>query len=258
MPRPHRSALLFLALTLALPLSARAQGVTVFAAASLGPALTEIAQDFRARTGFDVALSLAGSSALARQIAAGAPADLFVSASTDWMDWVAGQGAIQPDTRLDLATNRLVLVGAAEASPLPLTPDTDLVAALAGGRLAMALVDAVPAGQYGRAALESLGLWDAVAPHVAQTDNVRAALALVQRGEAPMGIVYASDVVGVDGVRVLAEFDPALHPAILYPLALTVQGTDPADRALWEALQTPEAAQVLARHGLMPLVGGNP
>lgn len=225
--------------------------VTVFAAASLGPALRELAQQFEADTGDEVVLSLAGSSALARQIGAGAPADLFLSASPEWMDWVESAGALSPGTRVDLLGNALVLVGPVDAAPMDLSPQTDLVAALDGGFLAMALVDSVPAGQYGRAALQALGLWDRIATRVAQTQNVRAALALVERGEAPMGIVYASDLIGQEGLTVLATFDPALHPPIVYPLALTTQAEDSADRAFWAYLQTPEAAEVFVRHGLV-------
>lgn len=233
--------------------SACADTVTVFAAASLGPALTEAAQVFEGATGHDVSLSLAGSSALARQIGAGAPADLFLSASSEWMDWVEGVGALTPDTRVDLLGNRLVLAGPVTTAPFALSPDTDLRAMLGDGLLAMALVDSVPAGQYGRAALQALGLWDGLSPVVAQTENVRAALALITRGEVPMGVVYASDLVGQEGLHALATFDASLHPPIVYPLALTAQASDAADRAFWQMLQSPEAAAIFARHGLIPL-----
>ena len=235
------------------PGQARADSVVVFAAASLGTVLGDLADRFENDTGHNVTLSLAGSSALARQIQAGAPADLFLSASTDWMEVVQAQGLVQEGTRVDLLGNSLILVGGAGAAPMTLTPATDLVAALNGGRLAMALVDAVPAGQYGRQALQALGLWDAVAPHVAQTDNVRAALTLVLRGEAPLGIVYASDITGVAGAERVAAFDPALHAPIIYPLALLSGARDDADRAFWAYLQTPDAARIFAAAGFQPL-----
>lgn len=241
---------IFLAMAMAAP-AARADTVVVFAAASLGRVLETLAQRFEGASGHDVVISAAGSSALARQIGAGAPADLFVSASTEWMDVVQAQGLVAE--RVDLLGNTLVLVGPEGAASLTLNAQTDLVGALGGGRLSMALVDAVPAGQYGRQALHSLGLWDAVAPHVAQTDNVRGALTLVLRGEAPMGVVYASDIVGLSGVTVVSPIDPALHDPIVYPLALLAEAADPGDRAFWAYLQTPEARQVFAEAGFQPL-----
>ena len=168
---------------------ARAE-VTVFAAASLKGGLDEAAVAWTAETGVDVHLSFAGSSALARQILQGAPADIFISASSEWMDVVEGYDALVPDTRKDLLANRLVLIGASNTSAQALTRDADLLAMLGDGKLAMALVEAVPAGIYGKAALEWFGLWDGVKDHVAQADNVRAALALVAWGEAPLGVVY--------------------------------------------------------------------
>ena len=201
---------MLLALALAAPM-ARAE-VTVFAAASLMGALDEVAAGWEDRTGGEVRLSYAGSSALARQIEAGAPADVFVSANVDWMDELGERGLTEPGSRRDLLSNRLVLVGPAGAAPLALEPGLDLAALLDGGRLAMALVDAVPAGLYGREALRSLGLWGAVEPRVAQAENVRAALALVARGEAPLGVVYASDARAEPRVAVVATFPEGSHP----------------------------------------------
>ncbi|WP_349358947.1 molybdate ABC transporter substrate-binding protein [Stappia sp.] len=229
---------------------AAASDLTVFAAASLKTALEDVADAWRAETGKRVTLAFAGSSALARQIEAGAPADLFISANTAWMDHLAAAGLIRPETRRDLLGNDLVLIGhGRDAPPVRLAPDPDLAARLGEGRLAMALVDAVPAGIYGKAALTRLGLWDAVADRVAQTDNVRAALALVARGEAPFGIVYATDAGAADSVSIVARFPADTHPPIVYPVA-QVAGRDHPDAAGFLAFLTGEtAAALFARHG---------
>ncbi|TDL84342.1 molybdate ABC transporter substrate-binding protein [Palleronia sediminis] len=228
--------------------AARAETVTVFAAASLKTALDEIAPGFEAATGHDLRLSYAGSSALARQIEACAPADIFISANPDWMDRLDAAGLLAAGTRADLLTNRLVLVAhGAEAAPLALGPR--IGARLGEGRLAMALVDAVPAGIYGRAALRSLGLWDDLAPRVAQADNVRAALLLVARGAAPLGIVYETDALSEPRVSVVATFPEDSHPPILYPAA-ALEGRDgPAARAFLAHLSGEQAGAVFARLG---------
>ena len=190
-----------LALGALAPASASADEILVFAAASLTNALEEVGEKWTAATGHTMNASLAGSSDLARQIEQGAPADIFVSANADWMDTLEGQGLIDPDTRSDLLGNSIVLVAhGKEAAPVEIAPGFDLAGTLGDERLAMALVDSVPAGIYGKAALESLGIWEAVEPKVAQADNVRAALTLVSTGEAPLGIVYATDAVA-DGQR---------------------------------------------------------
>lgn len=221
--------------------------VTVFAAATLKTALDEIATGYSAGTGTAVTLSYAGTPALARQIEQGAPADVFISASVDWMDALAAKGLIQPDSRRDLLGNRLVLIGPTGAAPLVLE---DLAARLGEGRLAMALVDAVPSGQYGKAALESLGLWEAVAPSVVQSENVRAALHLVALGEAALGIVYASDAVAEPRVTVLATFPESSHPRIIFPAALTLTAS-PEAAAFLDHLASPEAAEVFAANGFL-------
>lgn len=221
--------------------------VTVFAAATLKTALDEIATGYSAGTGTAVTLSYAGTPALARQIEQGAPADVFISASVDWMDALAAKGLIQPDSRRDLLGNRLVLIGPTGAAPLVLE---DLAARLGEGRLAMALVDAVPSGQYGKAALESLGLWEAVAPSVVQSENVRAALHLVALGEAALGIVYASDAVAEPRVTVLATFPETSHPRIIFPAALTLTAS-PEAAAFLDHLDSPEAAEVFAANGFL-------
>ena len=187
---------------------------------------------------------------LALQIVAGAPADLYLSANVGWMDEVQKAGLIQDGARADLLGNTLVLIAHGRgAAPVTISEELDLVGLLGGGKLAMALVDAVPAGQYGKAALEALGLWEGIAPSVAQSDNVRAALALVATGEAPLGIVYATDAVASDNVTVTATFPDGSHPPIIYPAALLTNATDPADRAFYGALFGAEARTAFEKQG---------
>jgi molybdate transport system substrate-binding protein len=235
----------------ALALPAQAETVTVFAAASLKESLDAVAADFEAATDHDVTISYAGSNALATQIIQGAPADIFISAATDWMDEVEAAGLITPGTRRDLLGNTLVLVASGTgAAPIALA---DLPAHLGNGRLAMAMVDSVPAGQYGKAALDSLGLWTALEPSVAQSENVRAALAFVATGEAPFGIVYATDATAADNVTVVATFDPATHPPITYPVALLTNAADPADLAFLDALSADAADAIFTAAGFAVL-----
>lgn len=238
------------ALALAWTCPAEARPVTVFAAASLKTALDAVAAAFTDATGTETRLSYAGSSALARQIEQGAPAQVFVSANPGWMDVLDGQGLLAPGTRTNLLTNRLVLIaGQGMDVTLDPVPGADLAAALGDGRLAMALVDAVPAGIYGKAALQSLGLWDAIAERVAQTDNVRAALRLVAAGEAPLGIVYATDAAAEPRVRVVGVFAPSSHPPILYPAAIVGDGDTPEARAFLAFLAGPLAGALFREHG---------
>ena len=213
------------ALTL-LPGLAHADEITVFAAASLKTALDAVATGWQAKTGNIAVIAYAGSSALAKQIQQGAPADIFISASTQWMDMLATGDLILPDSRHDILGNTLVLVAHGnDASPVTIAPGFDLAGLLGGGKLSMAMVDSVPAGQYGKAALETLGIWATVEPQVAQSENVRAALSLVALGEAPYGIVYASDAVADDGaddlVSVVGTFPADSHKPITYPAAIT-------------------------------------
>lgn len=236
------------ALSLLSPLPALAEDVTVFAAASLRTALDEIVPGFEAATGHDVTVALASSSKLAIQIRQGAPADVFLSANTDWMDVLEADGLIDAATRTDLLGSRLVLIAHdPEATPVDLT-QTDLAALIGEARLAMGLVDAVPAGMYGKEALESLGQWASVAPRVAQTDNVRAALALVTLGEAPFGIVYATDAQAEPSVTVIATFPADSHAPITYPAAATT-GAGESARAFLEHLRSPEAQAVFVAQG---------
>lgn len=225
--------------------------VTVFAAASLKTALDTALEAFETETGIDTTAAYAGSSTLARQIQLGAPADLFISASTDWMDVLEASGAVAPTNRRNLLGNALVVIAPADiAAPLALS---DLPARLGDGRLAMALVTAVPAGIYGREALEAAGLWDALEPRVAQTDNARAALALVATGAAPFGVVYATDAAADPRVAVVADISPDMHSAIVYPIGL-LAGADSADTTrLFSYLVGPDATEHFTAQGFAVL-----
>lgn len=239
---------------LALPVSANAAETVIFAAASLKNALDAIAADWQAETGNTVAISYAGSNKLAAQIIEGAPADIFISAAVNWMDEVEKAGLTVAGTREDLLGNTLVLIAhGKDAAPVEVAPGFDLTGLLGDEKLAMALVDAVPAGQYGKAALENLGIWDSVAPSVAQAENVRDALRLVSSGEAPYGIVYASDAVADDNVSVVGTFPADSHAPILYPAALLTGAADAEDKALFEMLSTPEAAEIFGKEGFSVL-----
>ena len=220
------------ALTL-LPGAAVAGEITVFAAASLKTALDAVASDWQARSGHSAVIAYAGSPALARQIQQAAPADIFISASTQWMDALADDNLLQPGSRRDILGNTLVLIAHGnDAAPVTIAPGFDLAGLLGGGRLSMALVGSVPAGQYGKQALQSLAVWASVEPQVAQSDNVRAALSLVALGEAPYGIVYASDAVADDGaddrVSVVGTFPVDSHKPITYPAAIIAATANPA------------------------------
>ncbi|UFS65947.1 molybdate ABC transporter substrate-binding protein [Paracoccus denitrificans] len=226
--------------------AAQADEITIFAAASLKDALDEIAADWQKNHDDMVVISYAGSSQLAKQIQEGAPADLFISASTAWMDAVQESGDIDPESRRDLLGNTLVLVGTGTPAEAPVT---ELPALLVEGKLAMALVDSVPAGQYGKEALTSLGLWDQVESQIAQADNVRAALKLVATGEAPLGIVYGSDAVAEPGVGVVATFPADSHEEITYPAAVTKVADTAQAAAFLDSLSQDPAKSVFESQG---------
>ncbi|HEX2725671.1 MAG TPA: molybdate ABC transporter substrate-binding protein, partial [Beijerinckiaceae bacterium] len=212
-----------------------------------------IADAFRKDTGKRVAISYAASSALARQIEQGAPADLFVSADLNWMDYLQARELIKPESRRNLVGNRLALVApASRRDAIKLEPGA-LANALGGGRLAIAQVASVPAGKYGKAALEHLGLWGEVAGRLAESENVRAALTFVARGEAPLGIVYESDAKVEPGVKVVARFPETSHPPIVYPAALIRTSARPDAARFLETLRMPASAAILAREGFVPL-----
>jgi len=231
---------------------AAAERVTVFAAASMTNAMAEVEERFEAATGHDLVVSLAGSSALARQIQQGAPADVFVSANPGWMDAIEADGLVEDGTRFDLLNNSIVLIAhGTGAAPVGIGPGLDLAGLLGDGRLAMALVDAVPAGIYAKAALGSLGLWESVEAEVAQADNVRAALAFVATGEAPYGIVYATDAVAEDRVTVVGTFPADTHPPIVYPAAALAGSGTPLTRTFLDFLRGPEAREAFERQGFV-------
>jgi len=224
--------------------------VTIFAAASTTDAVNEIAEAYAAATGGSIRPVVASSSTLARQIAEGAPADLFLSANIDWMDHLDARSLLAPGTRLPLLSNRLVLIAPAD-SPLRLrlTPELNLRALLGDGRLALGDPAHVPAGIYAKQALEALGLWDQVADRLAQAANVRAALALVDRGEVPAGIVYETDAAISPRVRIVDAFPAEATPPITYPLAIVAGRDTPAVRAVYDFLRGDAATAIFAKYG---------
>ena len=249
-----RAGALALAAALAWPgaAAAEAEELLVLAAASTVEAMDEVAALFTAAGHGGVRVSYASSAALARQIEAGAPVDVFLSANASLMDYLAERDLIDTASRRDLLGNALVLVAPLD-SPLRLAiaPGFPLAAALGTGRLAMGDPDHVPAGIYGREALRKLGVWNDVAGRVAAASDVRGALALVGRGEAAAGIVYASDARAAPGVRVLGRFPAASHPAIVYPVAAVGARTGPLAEAFLDFLRSGEAAEAFRRHGFI-------
>ncbi len=226
--------------------------LTVFAAASLKESMDAAAARYTRDTGQPVRVSYAASSVLARQIEQRAPADVFVSADLDWMDWLQQRGLIDTATRSDLLGNTLVLVAPAgsRAQPFALGPDSDLLPLLgARGRLALALTASVPAGKYARAAFTRFGNWDALQPRVAEADSVRAALQLVARGEAPLGVVYGSDAQAEPRVKLLATFPADSHPPIVYPVARVAASRNPDAAAFVRWLEGDTAGAIFRAHG---------
>ena len=234
---------------------AQNRDVLVFAAASMKNALDEINDAWaRENGGRKATISYAASSALAKQIEGGAPADLFASADLDWMEYVGDKGLIRTETRINLLGNRIVLIAPKDAAPaLTIAPGFNLAGALGQGRLAMANVDAVPAGKYGKAALEKLGAWNAVKDRVAQAENVRAALLLVSRGEAPFGIVYQTDAAADPNVKIVGTFPEDTHPPIVYPVAVTKASANADAPALLAFLRGPAARAAFERQGFTVL-----
>lgn len=227
--------------------------VLVFAAASLTNALQEVGRGFETSQGGKVAFSFAASMTLARQIAASSGPEVFIAADTESMDYLDTRGLIMRGARKDLLSNTLVLIAPSDSKiQLAIVANFALARSLGNGRLAIANPDAVPAGRYGRAALTSLGVWDSVAMHLAPAEDVRAALAYVARGEAPLGIVYSTDAKAEPRVRVVGTFPAGSHPAIVYPVALTREAGPAAARFL-TYLQGPEARAVFERAGFTML-----
>ncbi len=248
-----------LALVATLPVAAAT--LTVFAAASLREALDDQVRQFEARSGDKVVVSYAASNALAKQIESGAPADVFLSADLEWMDFLEARQLLVPKSRVDLLRNRLVLIAPANSNAtIRIGPDFPLAAALGAERLALANPDSVPAGKYAKAALQALGVWPSVENKIARTENVRAALVLVARGEAPFGIVYATDAAAEPKVRVVGTFAESAHPPIVYPIAV-VAGQRPnpaAANALVAFLASPAARPTWERYGFTMAGRGSP
>ena len=240
---------LFAGLLALTALPAHAEQVNVFAAASMKTALDKVAAAFTEATGHEVVISYAGSNALAKQIIDGAPADIFISANTAWMDEVGNAKMIAGDQRRDILGNTLVLVAHDAVAPIQIGQDTDLKGMIGDGKLARALVDSVPAGQYGKAALEHLGLWTSVEASVAEADNVRAALALTSTGEAPYAIVYATDAKADPGVHLVGTFPEDSYPPATYPAALLTEAADQADRDFFAALSDDASDAIFAGNG---------
>lgn len=235
---------------------ARAEPVTVFAAASVTNAMEEIGELFREK-GEEAQFSFASSSTLARQIEAGAPAQIFVSANEEWMDYLAERDLIEPATRVSPISNRLVLIAPSDSdlTSIEITGSTDFASPLGShGRLAVGDPEHVPAGIYAKQALERLGAWTSLEPRLARADNVRAALALVETGEAPLGIVYSTDAAASTGVKVIGTFPPTSHDAITYPFAIV---KDPGGgdvigeeaKALFSLMTGTEGLAIFARYG---------
>jgi molybdate transport system substrate-binding protein len=231
--------------------SAQTRAITVFAAASLKTALDQANAAFTRQTGIKVVTSYAGTSALVKQIEAGAPADVFISADLRWMNYAAERKLIKPDTRINLLGNTLVLIApkTSRLDKVAIGKGFDLAALAGSGRIAVANVDAVPAGRYAKAALQSLGAWTAAEKKLAQAQNVRAALAFVARGETPLGIVYATDAKAEPNVKVIGTFPEGSHPPIVYPAAATATTTKAEASQYIHFLRTREAKAIFERHG---------
>ena len=242
--------LLALCLLLA-PLTARAQELTVFAAASLTDAMKDISTQWALAGHQPLRMSFGASSTLARQIEQGAPANLFASADQKWMDYLADKKLIVADTRKDLLGNDLVLVVAADKPQhVTIGPGFNLLGLLGpNGRVATGDPAHVPVGIYAEQALKRLGIWDAVSPRLARTDDVRSALLLVERGEAPAGIVYATDAAVSKAVMIAGTFPPNSHDPVSYPFAVTQSGDTPDARALMAFLAGPQAREIFVKRG---------
>lgn len=230
-----------------------ARSVLVFAAASLTDVLNDLGRAFTEQSHVGVKSSFAASSALAKQIEAGAPADVFFSADLEWVDYLDQRKLLRSGSRRDVVTNRLVLIAPADSKvSVKIAPGFDLVRALGGGRLATGDPDSVPVGKYARAALEKLGLWERVSSRIVRAENVRAALAFVARGEAPLGIVYRTDALAEKRVRIVDVFPQDSHPPITYPIAVTTRAGPEAQRFV--DFVTGEAArQIFSKYGFQPV-----
>ena len=242
------------AVCVAAPALAQSKDILVFGAASLKNALDDANALYLSQTSKKVVVSYGASSALARQIESGAPADLFISADLDWMDYVAQRNLIKPATRSNFLGNTLVLVAPADSKvTLTIARNFALAAALGGGRLALADPAAVPAGKYGKAALEALGVWSSVADKIAPAPDVRAALVLVARGETPLGIVYQTDAAADKAVKTVGTFPADTHPPIVYPIAITASSTHPDAQSYVAFLKSDAAKPAFEKQGFVRL-----
>lgn len=256
----HRLAGYFVALSILFgsnhaPAFAQDRSLTVFAAASMKNALDDISAAYTAKTGVRIVASYAASSALAKQIEQGAPADIFASADADWMDYAVGRNTINEPTRINLLGNSIVLIAPKDSriDQVAIGPGFDLAKLAGDGRIATGDVKAVPSGKYAKAALEKLGAWQAAAPRFAMAESVRAALALVARGEAPLGIVYSTDARVEPGVKIVGTFPTDSHPAIIYPVAATATAKPEAASYL-AFLRSPAAKAIFEKYGFAFLV----
>jgi len=236
--------------TSGVPAHAQFRDVLVFAAASVKNALDEANGLFLFENGSGVKISYGASSALAKQIENGAPADVFISADNDWMDYLAERKLIMPDTRTKFLGNKLVLIAGANSNlPLTIGQNFPLAQALGNGRLAMADPAAVPAGKYAKAALEKLGVWASVSNKIAPAQDVRAALVLVSRGEVPLGIVYQTDAAADKNVKIIATFPQSTHPPIIYPIAILAGSTNGVAPVYVQYLLSPKAEPFFEKQG---------
>lgn len=252
MTRVVSAAVIGVGLMMAAPV-AMAQDVLVMAAASTKNAVEKLATQFKAKTGMTVVSSFAASSALAKQIENGAPADLFISADLDWMDYLQKKDLIKADTRVSLLGNDLVAVAPKGSALKPkLTQGGDLAALAGDGRIATGDPSNVPVGKYAKAALEKLGQWAAVEPKLARADSVRSALALVSRGEAPFGIVYRTDAAIDPGVEVVGVFPQDSYPPIVYPAAVVATSKSAYAGAFLEYVKSPDGMAVWKEFGFVP------
>ncbi|AJJ22800.1 molybdate ABC transporter substrate-binding protein [Yersinia enterocolitica] len=239
------------ALLVAFSSSAMAADITVFAAASLTNALQDIAAQYKKEKQVDVVASYASSSTLARQIEQGAPADLFISADQQWMDYAIDKQQMVANTRYTLLGNELVLIAPKDSkiTKVEIDKKTDWKKLLEGGRLAVGDPDHVPAGIYAKESLENLGAWATLAPEMARANNVRSAMALVERAEAPLGIVYGSDAIASDKVKVVGGFPESSHKPVEYPMAIVKGHENPTVTAFYDYLKSPAAAVIFEKYG---------
>ncbi len=256
----HRLAGIFLCFTVlfgsaASPATAQDKSLTVFAAASMKNALDDVDTAYTAKTGVKIVASYAASSALAKQIEQGAPADIFVSADTDWMDYATAKKNINEPTRVNLLGNSIVLIAPKDSKidNVLIGPGFDLAKLVGDGKIATADVKSVPVGKYAKASLEKLGAWTAAEPKFAMTENVRAALALVARGEAVLGIVYSTDAKVEPGVKIVGTFPADSHPPIIYPVAATTTAKPEAAEYL-AFLRSSSAKAIFEKYGFKFLV----